>query len=119
MSYQTGEIYYVDLDPAKGTEQKKKRPCVIVSNANYNQYFNTVIVVPISSSKKFLTEPRFLESPLFIQLNDNHGVHGTILTQHLRAIDPSVRLTNTPIDHLTVSELSQVNQALINFFSPK
>lgn len=36
---------------------------VIVSNPEYNHYFNIVIIVPISFSKKFLTEQRFKESP--------------------------------------------------------
>lgn len=116
MTYNPGEIYYVDLDPAKGTAQRKKRPCVVVSNAHYNHYFNTIIVVPISSSKKFLEETRFIKSPLFIQLANHQDVQGTILTQHLRSIDPRQRITSAPIAQLTPSELADVQQALLNFF---
>lgn len=116
MSYQPGQIYYVDLDPAKGNEQKKRRPCVIVSNTEYNHYFNTVIIVPISSSKKFLTEPRFKESPLFIQLSSSHSVHGTVLTQHLRSIDPSMRISSPAIDQLSDVEFDSLARALLNFF---
>lgn len=116
MNYQPGTIYYVDLDPAKGAEQKKTRPCVIVSNGNYNHYFNTVIVVPISSSSKFLNEKRFIESPLFIQLTSTHNIHGTVLTQHLRSIDPKQRIKSPIIDRLSDAEFNSITQALINFF---
>ena len=116
MSYQSGQIYYVDLDPAKGSEQKKQRPCVIVSNSEYNHYFNTVIVVPISSSKKFLTEQPFKESPLFIQLSNSHSIRGTILTQHLRSIDPSVSITSPVVDQLSNIEFNDLTRALLNFF---
>lgn len=116
MSYLPGEIYYVNLDPAKGTEQKKTRPCVIASNSHYNRYFNTIIVVPISSSQKFFNEQRFVESPLYIQLADTHKIYGTVLTQHLRSIDPKARITSPAVDQLTDIELSHLKKALLNFF---
>ncbi|WP_258183559.1 type II toxin-antitoxin system PemK/MazF family toxin [Enterococcus mundtii] len=42
-----GDIIFIDLDPTKGIELAKKRPCVIISNDNYNKIFNTVLVMPI------------------------------------------------------------------------
>lgn len=51
MSYpKRGEIYWVNLDPAIGTEIKKTRPALIVSNDLANQYARRVIVAPITSS---------------------------------------------------------------------
>lgn len=116
MIYQPGSIYYVDLEPAKGTEQKKVRPCVIVSNTKYNHYFNTVIVAPISSSEKFLRGKRFIESPLFFQLPNNHNIHGTVLTQHLRSIDPKMRIHSPKVDQLSEMEFKHITNALMNFF---
>lgn len=54
MKFNQGDIVWIDLGPAKGTETKKKRPCIVISNNQYNRYFNTIIIVPISSSKKYL-----------------------------------------------------------------
>lgn len=45
-----GEIYYADLDPTIGSEIKKKRPVLIVSNNANNQAANTITVVPITSN---------------------------------------------------------------------
>ncbi len=43
------DVFMVDLDPTKGSEIKKKRPCVIISPDEMNKYLNTVITVPLTS----------------------------------------------------------------------
>lgn len=50
-----GEIRIVDLDPARGSEARKRRPAVIVSNEGANSMASrlgrgVVTVVPITSS---------------------------------------------------------------------
>lgn len=45
-----GELYWVDLEPARGSEANKRRPCVIVSNDANNRAAATVTVIPITSS---------------------------------------------------------------------
>ena len=47
-----GEIWWVALDPALGSELRKTRPCVIISLKVLNERRRTVIVVPLSSSPK-------------------------------------------------------------------
>jgi len=44
-----GDIYFADLDPAMGSETKKKRPVLIVSNDANNRVAATVTIVPITS----------------------------------------------------------------------
>ena len=46
------EIYWVDLNPTRGSEMNKIRPCVIVSPDDMNKYLNTILVAPITSTKK-------------------------------------------------------------------
>lgn len=45
-----GDVYWVDLNPTKGSEINKQRPCVIVSATPINRARNTVIVVPLSTA---------------------------------------------------------------------
>lgn len=47
-----GDIYWVDLNPTKGSEINKQRPCVIVSTTAINQARNTVVVVPLSTAAR-------------------------------------------------------------------
>ena len=45
-----GDIYWVDLNPTKGSEINKLRPCVLVGATPINQARRTVIVVPLSTA---------------------------------------------------------------------
>ncbi len=46
------DIYWVDLEPAKGSETKKKRPCIILQNDLINKASKTFIVSPILPDHK-------------------------------------------------------------------
>ena len=41
------EIRWIDLEPTKGAETRKKRPCVILQSNTVNNASKTVIVAPI------------------------------------------------------------------------
>lgn len=43
------EIYFADLNPAIGSEIKKVRPVVIISQDEMNKYLETVVVCPLTS----------------------------------------------------------------------
>jgi mRNA interferase MazF len=44
-----GEVWLVALDPTKGSETRKTRPCLVVSPDEMNQHIATVIVVPLTT----------------------------------------------------------------------
>lgn len=50
MNLLRGEIWWVDLNPTRGSEISKKRPCVVLSVDPINQRRKTVVVVPLSTS---------------------------------------------------------------------
>ncbi|MBI5729892.1 MAG: type II toxin-antitoxin system PemK/MazF family toxin [Ignavibacteriales bacterium] len=45
-----GEIYWVDLEPVRGSEMKKVRPAVIVSNNLINEHASVIIICPITEA---------------------------------------------------------------------
>jgi len=45
-----GDVWWVEFDPAVGSEIKKTRPAVIVSNDAANRNLSRVVVVPVTSS---------------------------------------------------------------------
>ncbi|WP_040535485.1 type II toxin-antitoxin system PemK/MazF family toxin [Schleiferilactobacillus shenzhenensis] len=114
-AFPQGTVLYVDLDPAQGNEQKKNRPCVVVSNDDYNRYFNTVIVVPISSSAKYVEEDRYRDSPLFIQVKAGK-VSGTALLQHVRSVDLTKRSDGKVTGVVSQSAMRQISDGLQHFF---
>lgn len=52
VAYRQLEIRWVDLDPTRGGETKKKRPCVILQDDVVNQGSRTIIVAPILPGHK-------------------------------------------------------------------
>ena len=49
MNIKRYEIYYADLNPTIGSEIKKVRPVVIISQDEMNKYLETVVVCPLTS----------------------------------------------------------------------
>ena len=45
-----GEVWWVNLDPSIGTEIKKTRPGVIISNDSANKFLNRVQIIPLTSN---------------------------------------------------------------------
>ena len=55
MSIKRGDIFYVDLNPSKGSEQSGRRPVLVIQNNIGNEVSPTVIVAPLTT-KKFSKE---------------------------------------------------------------
>ena len=45
-----GDVFWVALDPALGTEIRKTRPAVVISNDSCNTHGPRVVVLPITSN---------------------------------------------------------------------
>jgi mRNA interferase MazF len=42
-------LYWVDLNPTKGAEINKIRPCVLISPSEMNEHLLTVMIAPLTS----------------------------------------------------------------------
>ena len=73
-----GDIWWVALDPALGSETSKTRPCVVISVSVLNERRRTVIVVPLSSSPK-------ASPPILIPISCD-GRHAVAVSDQIRAV---------------------------------
>ena len=49
---QRGDVWWVSLDPAQGSEIQKTRPCLVLTSDVVNRFRQTVVVVPFSTSAR-------------------------------------------------------------------
>ena len=76
-----GSIYWVSLDPSIGSETKKTRPCMIISNDQGNEFSQTVIVAPVTSKIK-----KVYSFEVQIEIE---GKKGKIMLNQCRTVDKS------------------------------
>lgn len=50
--YRQLDIHWIDLEPTRGAETQKKRPCVIIQSDLVNRGSSTVIVAPLLPEHK-------------------------------------------------------------------
>jgi mRNA interferase MazF len=91
-----GEIYWVDFEPVRGSEQGRLRPALVIQNDVGNRFSPITIVIPLTS--------RVSEKPYPQNVMFEAGVAGLpknseLVTNQIRAVDKSrvgVRLGSVP-----------------------
>lgn len=97
-----GDIYWVALDPALGTEIHKTRPAVIISNDSCNTHGSRVVVLPVTSNVDSLYPG---EAAIRVR-----GKPARVLGDQMRSIDK--RRLRRRIGRLRQTELVDVEQAV-------
>ncbi len=98
-----GQVYWVELDPVRGSAIAKTRPCVLLSTEEVNQHRRTVIVIPLTTTKTPAVPPLLLAVP-------SMGADAKARIEHIRAVDKS-RL-KTLIGEMGDEDLAAVETAL-------
>jgi mRNA interferase MazF len=97
-----GDVYWVALDPTVGTEIRKTRPAVIVSNDSCNTHGTRVVVRPITSNVSSL-----YPGEASVELE---GKPARALGDQIRSIDKA-RL-RTRLGRLSQDDLQAVDEAI-------
>jgi len=87
-----GDIFLVSLDPARGGEIQKTRPCVIVSPDELNSYLRTFIVAPLTTgghSYPFRIPCRFEARAGYVVIDQIRTVDRERLVRRLGKLSPS------------------------------
>ncbi|MEN8184361.1 MAG: type II toxin-antitoxin system PemK/MazF family toxin [Myxococcota bacterium] len=81
-----GDVFLVELEPAKGREIRKTRPCLVVSPDELNRYLRTVIVAPMTTgghAYPFRVSCRFQKRDGFVVLDQIRTVDSERLVRKL------------------------------------
>ena len=102
-----GDVYLVQLDPTRGSEIRKTRPCLIVSPDELNEHLRTVIVAPMTTgghAYPWRVSCRF------------QNKSGFVATEQIRTVDVD-RLARR-LGRLAPNALSAVLSTLEEMFAP-
>ncbi len=110
-----GDVYFVQLAPRSGSEQKGIRPCIIVSTDAFNNIksWQSLSVVPLTSAKHWLKP-----SPTVVVLEKgeaNLPKVSAALAHQITTIDRSKLLTK--VGTVSIEVLEQLEKAIMNYLS--
>src|SRR2546425_11931116 len=97
-----GDIWWVNLDPAQGSEIRKTRPAVVMTADALNRARRTVVIVPLSTGPA----PR----PPLVVATPSAGPNSVAVCDQLRAVDKR-RLTRTS-GRLSMADLEMIEDGV-------
>ena len=80
MEIEQYQIVLVNLNPTKGSEIKKTRPCLVISPDEMNRFLRTIIVAPMTTADK--------SYPTRVKITHNKR-KGSVAMDQIRTIDKS------------------------------
>ncbi len=87
-----GEVYLIQLDPTRGREIRKTRPCLVVSPDELNHHLRTVIVAPMTTAGHeypWRVQCRFQARAGFVAIDQLRAVGTERLVRRLGRLAPS------------------------------
>lgn len=86
-----GDVLLVELDPTRGSEIRKTRPCVVVSPDELNRHLRTLIVAPMTTGGQaypWRVACRFQQKDGFIALDQLRTIDRERVTRKLGRLAP-------------------------------
>jgi len=100
-----GEIWLVNWNPARGSEQTGKRPALIIQNDIGNEKASTTIVAAISSSVKLY--------PMNVKIEPHEsGLHDISMVKTSQILTISKIRLEKKLGQLSEEKIEEVNQAI-------
>lgn len=107
MSYpKRDEVWLIALDPSRGAEIRKTRPCLVLSPNEMNEPLQTVIIAPMTTTLR--------SYPTRVDVNFRKK-HGQIALDQLRAVDRARLVTRLGV--ISTDAAREVATVLIEIFT--
>ena len=88
-----GDVFLIGLDPTKGREIRKTRPCLVVSPDELNAHLSTIVVAPMTTgghAYPFRIRCRFQRKSGFVVLDQLRTVDSGRLVKRLGRVSPTI-----------------------------
>ena len=95
------EVVLLNLEPTIGSEMKKTRPCVVLSPNEMNNYLQTIVIAPLTSSSK--------PYPTRIEITQE-VIKEWIVIDQIRTVD-RIRIIKS-LGYLTEKEIDNVKNVI-------
>jgi mRNA interferase MazF len=107
MKMKRGEIYFANLDPTVGSETRKKRPVLIVSNNANNKAASTVTVIPLTSNTS-----KVYPFEVFLEMKEcGLSKHSKAQCHQIRTIS-KMRIQDNKVGSASKETMLKINAAL-------
>lgn len=83
MTFERGQIVWVNFNPQRGHEQAGRRPALVISPKAYNALSNCVLVCPITSN--------IASWSWKVMLPEGEEITGAVLVDQIKSIDAKAR----------------------------
>jgi mRNA interferase MazF len=100
----SGDLVWVNFDPAFGHEQSGRRPALVLSNSAYNARSSFAIVCPITSSPRYW--PFNVALPAV-----SETITGSVVVDQIKAIDRR-RVVSPPVGRVDREFLKRIENVL-------
>jgi mRNA interferase MazF len=108
MNINRGDILLINLEPVKGSEQGRVRPCLVVQSDLFNKYSPTTIIVPITSH---LPDKNYPQTIIINKKETGLKKDSSFLCNQLRTISTKERAISR-IGKLNLGTMKKVDEAI-------
>lgn len=88
-----GDVYLISLDPTRGSEIRKTRPCVVVSPDELNDHLGTFLVAPMTTGSHawpFRIACRFQDRAGWVVADQLRTVDRVRMVRRLGSLPPGI-----------------------------
>lgn len=112
LALSAGDVAWVELDPALGTEQAGRRPGLILTDAGYHVRTRRALVCPITRNLR--------EWTFHVPIPPGLQVHGAVMVDQIRMVDREFRVFDyiATLPEATLAQVRALLSALIGLPQP-
>lgn len=104
-----GDLVWLEFTPQAGSEQRGRRPALVLSPKSYNGKVGLALFCPLTSKVKGY--------PFEVMLPDGYAVSGVVLSDQLKSLDWRSRKVKF-IERLTIDVMEMVIARVLTLLEP-